>query len=75
MGNFLENILENGQATEATLARLVGVFGEAGGEVVHELVKAVQELKSAAQAPAAQPAPATPEAPAEEAPAENNRAG
>ena len=46
----LENLLENGKATEATLQRLIGLFGPVAGDVIFELVQLVLD----GQAPASQ---------------------
>lgn len=66
---LLDSILEDGQATEQTLQRLIGIFGPLGGEIMHDVVSAIQDVKAAVAAPAAAPIaapeqPAAPEAPA-----------
>ena len=40
----LENLLEDGEATEATLQRLIGLFGPVAGDVIFELVQRVLSL-------------------------------
>ena len=43
--SLLESLLENGQPTDATLSKLVAIFGSPqAGQVVHEILQVLADL-------------------------------
>lgn len=43
--SLLESLLENGQPTDATLSKLVAIFGSPqAGQVVHEMLQVLADL-------------------------------